>query len=284
MCFSPLHMVPTARFARGLESCRCPWHGWDYHPCDGKAPGHDDGLETYQIKLEGDAVFVGLESEPEHETTVSDIMMETMTNWGVDTVFGMVGHSNLGVADAMRRQEEKGKLSFYGIRHEGAASFAASAYGKLTGRPAACFAIAGPGATNMYTGMWDAKVDRAPLLALSGQGANMSEMRFDTKSIKVPAGKELTVALENQSTDATMPHNIAFIQEGTANEVGQGGLSFKENGYVNPDDKNVIAHSPVVQIGETKYFTFTTPAAGDYAFICSYPGHWGMMKGKFITE
>ncbi|MFB1002533.1 MAG: plastocyanin/azurin family copper-binding protein [Bacteroidia bacterium] len=127
-------------------------------------------------------------------------------------------------------------------------------------------------------------VDQSDTIYVVATGANMSEMRFDTKSIKVPAGKELTVALENQSTDATMPHNIAFIQEGTANEVGQGGLSFKENGYVNPDDKNVIAHSPVVQIGETKYFTFTTPAAGDYAFICSYPGHWGMMKGKFITE
>ena len=96
-------------------------------------------------------------------------MIETMVNWGVDTVFGMVGHSNLAVADAMRRQEEKGKLQFFGIRHEGAASFAASGYAKLTGKPAACFGIAGPGATNMYTGMWDAKVDRAPLLALSGQ-------------------------------------------------------------------------------------------------------------------
>ena len=115
-------------------------------------------------------------------------------------------------------------------------------------------------------------------------GSNMSEMRFDTKRLKVPVGKELTIALENQSTDATMPHNIVFIQEGTANDVGQGGLKFKENGYVNPDDKNVIAHSPVVQIGETKYFTFTTPTTGEYEFICSYPGHWGMMKGKFVTE
>ncbi|NQU35437.1 MAG: thiamine pyrophosphate-binding protein, partial [Bacteroidetes bacterium] len=86
-------------------------------------------------------------------------------------VFGMVGHSNLGFADALRRQEESGNLKFIGIRHEGAASFAASAYGKLTGKPAACFAIAGPGSTNMFTGLWDAKVDRAPILALTGQVA-----------------------------------------------------------------------------------------------------------------
>jgi thiamine pyrophosphate-dependent acetolactate synthase large subunit-like protein len=96
-------------------------------------------------------------------------MVETMVEWGVTHVFGMVGHSNLGFADAMRRQEEVGKLTFVGIRHEGAAAFAASAYGKLTGRPAACFGIAGPGSTNLLTGLYDAKVDRSPVLAISGQ-------------------------------------------------------------------------------------------------------------------
>src|SRR4051794_18925141 len=96
-------------------------------------------------------------------------MAETVVAWGVRHVFGMVGHSNLGLADALRRQEEAGKLTYIGIRHEGAAAFAASAYGKLTGRPAACLSIAGPGATNLLTGLWDAKVDRAPVLALTGQ-------------------------------------------------------------------------------------------------------------------
>jgi thiamine pyrophosphate-dependent acetolactate synthase large subunit-like protein len=114
---------------------------------------------------------VQLEDEVTHLPTIADHMVETMVNWGVNTVFGMVGHSNLGVADAMRRMEAKGKLKYFGIRHEGAASFAASAYGKLTGKPAACFAIAGPGSTNMFTGLWDAKVDRAPILALTGQVA-----------------------------------------------------------------------------------------------------------------
>ena len=151
---------------------RCPWHGWDYHPCTGLAPGYDDGgVETYLTKIEDNAVFVGIEEEEEHQTTISDVMAETMVNWGVTKVFGMVGHSNLGFADALRRQSEKGNLDFYGIRHEGAGAFAASAYGKLTGKPAACFAIAGPGSTNMFTGLWDAKVDRAPILALTGQVA-----------------------------------------------------------------------------------------------------------------
>jgi len=151
---------------------RCPWHGWDFHPCTGLPPGgYDDGIETFEVKEENNTIYVGVEAEETHQPTLSDIMVETMVNWGVTKVFGMVGHSNLGFADAMKRQEQQGNLNFYGIRHEGAAAFAVSAYGKLTGKPAACFTIAGPGATNLYTGMWDAKVDRAPFIALTGQVA-----------------------------------------------------------------------------------------------------------------
>jgi thiamine pyrophosphate-dependent acetolactate synthase large subunit-like protein len=120
--------------------------------------------------------FIELVEGPSPETpvksstsTVSDIMVETMVNWGVTHVFGMVGHSNLGLADAIRRQCEQGKLHFVGVRHEGAAAFAASAFGKLKGRPAACMSIAGPGATNMLTGLWDARMDRIPIIALTGQ-------------------------------------------------------------------------------------------------------------------
>ncbi|MBT3220295.1 MAG: thiamine pyrophosphate-binding protein [Proteobacteria bacterium] len=92
-----------------------------------------------------------------------------MCNWGLSHVFGMVGHSNLGLADAIRQREDRGELTFIDVRHEGAASFAASAFAKLTGKPAACLSIAGPGATNLLTGLWDAKMDRVPILALTGQ-------------------------------------------------------------------------------------------------------------------
>ena len=149
---------------------RCPWHGWDYDPATGKPPGgYDDGVEIFPVEERADGFYVGLAPEAKHQTTVTDLMAETMTNWGIDAVFGLVGHSCLGLADAVRRQEEAGKLKFFTVRHEGAGAFAASAYAKLTGRPAACLTIAGPGATNLLTGLWDAKVDRAPILALTGQ-------------------------------------------------------------------------------------------------------------------
>ncbi|PTX57097.1 thiamine pyrophosphate-dependent acetolactate synthase large subunit-like protein [Litoreibacter ponti] len=150
---------------------RCPWHGWDFDPLTGKPPGgHEDtGQEMYPVEIRDGEIFVGIAPEPPHTRTVTDAMVETLTNWGLQSVFGMVGHSNLGLSDAIRLAVGDGKLKYYGIRHEGAAAFAASAYGKLTGKPAACLTIAGPGATNLLTGMWDAKVDRAPILALTGQ-------------------------------------------------------------------------------------------------------------------
>ncbi|MEL6548277.1 MAG: thiamine pyrophosphate-binding protein, partial [Myxococcota bacterium] len=149
---------------------RCPWHGWDYHPITGASPGgFKDTLETFEVEERDDGVYVAMEAESTHVRTVSDVMVETMVNWGETSVFGMVGHSNLGLADAFRRQVEAGAMRYFGIRHEGAASFACSAFGKLTGRPAACLSIAGPGATNLLTGLWDANVDRAPVLACPGQ-------------------------------------------------------------------------------------------------------------------
>ena len=149
---------------------RCPWHGFDYSPCNGKPPGgFDDAPQAYATQVRDDGVYVALPPEEDPPRSVSNVMVDTMINWGVDAVFGMVGHSNLGFADAMRTAEARGDLRYFGIRHEGAAAFAATAYGKLTGRLSACFGIAGPGSTNLLTGLYDAKVDRAPVLALSGQ-------------------------------------------------------------------------------------------------------------------
>ena len=149
---------------------RCPWHGYDYDPITGQPPpGFTDAPKAFPVEVRADGVYVGLPPERPRARTISDLMVDTMIAWGVTHVFGMVGHSNLGFADALRVAEERGDLTFIGIRHEGAAAFAASAYGKLTGRLGACFAIAGPGSTNLLTGLYDAKVDRSPVLAISGQ-------------------------------------------------------------------------------------------------------------------
>jgi pyruvate oxidase len=100
------------------------------------------------------------------EHNVSEIIIEQMAEWGVRFVFGIPGTSALGLVDAVKNND---KIKYFQVRHEQTAAFMASAYGKLTGHVAACLTVAGPGATNLATGLYDAKLDHAPVLALTGQ-------------------------------------------------------------------------------------------------------------------
>ncbi len=100
-----------------------------------------------------------------HRTT-ADVMVEQLANWGIHRVYGIPGTSCLPLVDAIRRAND---IDFITMRHEEAAAFAASAHAKLTQELGCCLSIAGPGATNLVTGLYDAKLDRAPVLALTGQ-------------------------------------------------------------------------------------------------------------------
>ena len=233
---------------------RCPWHGWDFDPKTGRPPGgHEDSGQTlYPVDIREDGIYVGLENDETEQATVTDIMAETMTNWGITSVFGMVGHSNLGLADALRLQEEQGRLNFYGIRHEGAASFACSAYSKLTGKPAACLAIAGPGATNLMTGLWDAKVDRAPLLALTGQvdaqvlgpGA-FQEIDLASAFAPVATFSQTVLHTSKHAELMTLACKNAIVERNVAH------LIFPDDVQTLPVDKSAQAGSPTGRISDS---------------------------------
>jgi thiamine pyrophosphate-dependent acetolactate synthase large subunit-like protein len=92
-------------------------------------------------------------------------MVEQMAEWGITHVFGMPGTSSLGVVDAIRKNS---RMKYLQVRHEQTAAFMASSYSKLTGHIAACLTIAGPGATNLATGLYDAQLDHASVLAITG--------------------------------------------------------------------------------------------------------------------
>lgn len=148
---------------------RCPWHGHIFDVLTGRSLDGDADLETYDIEARSDGIYLLIDEVKHASWTSSDVVAESMVNWGIRHVFGMVGHSNLGMAETLHVQEKRGRLEYIGIRHEGAAAFACSAYAKVSGTPAACLTIAGPGATNLITGLWDAHMDRAPVLAITGQ-------------------------------------------------------------------------------------------------------------------
>jgi len=97
----------------------------------------------------------------------SDLLVRCLETEGIDVVFGVPGEEN---ADFMLSLEASQGIRFVLTRHEQGAAFMAEAHGRLTGSPAACLATLGPGATNLITGVADANMDRAPLLAITGQG------------------------------------------------------------------------------------------------------------------
>jgi pyruvate dehydrogenase (quinone) len=98
--------------------------------------------------------------------TVGDLLIERLIDWGIDTIFGLPGDGVNGIFEALRINQEK--LRFIQVRHEEAAAFAACAYAKYTGRLGVCLATSGPGGIHLLNGLYDAKCDSQPVLAITG--------------------------------------------------------------------------------------------------------------------
>jgi pyruvate dehydrogenase (quinone)/pyruvate oxidase len=98
--------------------------------------------------------------------TASDVLVEKLIDWGVDTIFGLPGDGINGVMEALRKAQKK--IRFIHVRHEESAAFMACAYAKFTGRLGVCLATSGPGGIHLLNGLYDAKMDQQPVLAITG--------------------------------------------------------------------------------------------------------------------
>ena len=98
--------------------------------------------------------------------TTADLLVERLIEWGVDTIFGFPGDGVNGIFEALRTNQQK--LRFIQVRHEEAAAFAACGYAKYTGRLGVCLATSGPGGIHLLNGLYDAKCDGQPVLAITG--------------------------------------------------------------------------------------------------------------------
>lgn len=98
--------------------------------------------------------------------TASDILVDVLTEWGIDTIFGIPGDGINGIIEALRRRRDD--IRFVQVRHEEAAAFAACGHAKFTGRLGACIATSGPGGIHLLNGLYDAKLDHQPVLAITG--------------------------------------------------------------------------------------------------------------------
>jgi pyruvate dehydrogenase (quinone) len=98
--------------------------------------------------------------------TASDVLIDTIHDWGVDVVFGLPGDGINGIMEALRKRQDR--IRFVQVRHEESAAFMACGYAKFTGKLAACLATTGPGGIHLLNGLYDAKLDGQPVLALTG--------------------------------------------------------------------------------------------------------------------
>jgi pyruvate dehydrogenase (quinone) len=145
-------------------------------------------------------------SEYENMRT-ADIVVEALLDWKVNVVFGLPGDGINGVIESLRQRQDK--IKFILVRHEESAAFMACAYAKYTGRLGACVATSGPGAIHLLTGLYDAKADNAPVIAITGttysdmMGSNyqqdvsllhlFSDVAYYNNMINSPEHAEMTV-------------------------------------------------------------------------------------------
>ena len=115
--------------------------------------------------------------------TVGDFFVERLYDWGVRTIFGYPGDGINGVLGALNRSKKK--IAFVQVRHEEMAAFMASAHAKFTGEPGVCLSTGGPGAAHMVTGLYDAKLDHMPVLAICGQAPRTARGAHYTQELNL---------------------------------------------------------------------------------------------------
>lgn len=113
------------------------------------------------------------------------------------------------------------------------------------------------------------------------------QMRFSKNEIRVKPGQTVRLTFKHvgQMQKKVMGHNFVLLKKGTdINEFGQQAVSAANNDYIPQDSKKVIAHTKMLGGGETTTIEFEAPEPGSYDFICSFPGHYAIMRGKLMVE
>lgn len=113
------------------------------------------------------------------------------------------------------------------------------------------------------------------------------QMRYDKLLLRVKAGQEVTLTLNHtgEQPKNLMGHNFVLLKKGTdVDQFASKAVVAIENDYIPADTEAVIVHTKMIGGGESTTVTFDAPAKGSYDYLCSFPGHHGLMRGKFIVE
>jgi acetolactate synthase I/II/III large subunit len=168
----------------------------------------------------------------------AQLLVKALENEGVEYIFGIPGEENIDVMDALLDSP----IRFVTVHHEQGAAFMADVYGRLTGRAGVCMSTLGPGATNLITGVADANMDRAPLVAIAGQGATTrlhkeSHQILDLVRLFQPITKYATQILEPEIVPEVVRKAFKVAQ---TEKPGAAFIDFPENVAAMPVDSQPI--------------------------------------------
>lgn len=156
-------------------------------------------------KIEVTAITTPVElKKTEQSVKASDLFVKCLENEGVEYIFGVPGEENIDVLDALIDSP----IEFVTTRHEQGAAFIADVLGRLTGKAGVCLSTLGPGATNLVTGVADANMDRAPIIAIAGQG---STDRMHKESHQILDLVDLFKPITKYSTQLLVPEIIPEV-------------------------------------------------------------------------
>lgn len=154
---------------------------------------------------------------------IADLLIERLTSWGVDTIFGLPGDGIDGIFESLRTHQKE--LRFIQVRHEEAAAFAACGYAKYTGRLGVCLATSGPGGIHLLNGLYDAKCDGHPVLAITGhtfhdligthyqQDVDLDKLFMDVSvyNQRIMGAAHVNIVVDEAIRTAMTQHGVAHI-------------------------------------------------------------------------
>ncbi len=183
----------------------------------------------------------------------SDLLIETLQEWGVEVIFGLPGDGINGVMEALRKQQDK--IRFVHVRHEEAAAFMACAYAKYTGKLGVCLATSGPGGIHLLNGLYDAKLDHQPVLAITGMAFHdligthqQQDVELDKLFEDVSVYNQRVMAAEHVQNIADLACRTALSYHGVAHitiptDVQDFEVDHRSKRNVPNHNSEIMAHS-----------------------------------------
>lgn len=184
--------------------------------------------------------------------TAADMLIDTLIAWGVDTIFGLPGDGINGIMEALRTRQDE--VRFVQVRHEETAAFMATGYAKATGRLGVCLATSGPGGVHLLNGLYDAKLDGQPVLAITGHHFHdligthaQQDVDLDKLFMDVTVYNTRIMGIAHVESVANLACRTALSRRGVAHINFPLDMQTHESGQ--PSKRNISHHATTEVLG-----------------------------------